>query len=457
MKTPVTGKTLIDWGYASAPWFTEALKKAENFQKAGHDEAAIKAMIAEIAEQNKTLELGSLRPLDVGICMEVLHEGDPEIRDHTAKVFDALTSTTRLPNVHKAAMLPDACYAPGSLPVGGVVSSKDIHPAWHSADVCCSVAMTVFKDDIDPKLVMDTGMSVSHFGPGGRPRSGQIWPDEILLKKFYANEFAKHLVSEAIEFNGTQGDGNHFFYVGRLRSTGQVTIVTHHGSRKPGALLYKMGMEEAQKHTRRACPNAALTDAWIPGDSIAGRDYWEALQIIREWTKNNHFVIHNRVRSKLKLTVAREQWNEHNFVFQKSDGLFYHAKGATPAWDGYANDWTGTTLVPLNMAKPILVIEGSNNARSLGFAPHGAGRHLSRSAFVRLQGSFDANELIKSTAPGIDVRFYLDEPDISELPIAYKDADDIERQINKYGLAKIVDYVDPYGTIMAGKKVWKKS
>ena len=28
---------------------------------------------------------------------------------------------------------------------------------------------------------------------------------------------------------------------------------------------------------------------------------------------------------------SRERfWNEHNFVFRKSDGLFYHAKGATP-------------------------------------------------------------------------------------------------------------------------------
>ena len=34
-------------------------------------------------------------------------------------------------------------------------------------------------------------------------------------------------------------------------------------------------------------------------------------------------------------------WNEHNFVFRKSDGLFYHAKGATPAWQGFAADTAG--------------------------------------------------------------------------------------------------------------------
>ena len=34
---------------------------------------------------------------------------------------------------------------------------------------------------------------------------------------------------------GTQGDGNHFFFVGRIASTGETALVTHHGSRKPGA------------------------------------------------------------------------------------------------------------------------------------------------------------------------------------------------------------------------------
>lgn len=32
-------------------------------------------------------------------------------------------------------------------------------------------------------------------------------------------------------------------------------------------------------------------------------------------------------------------WNEHNFVFRRSDGLFYHGKGATPAFD----NWTRPT------------------------------------------------------------------------------------------------------------------
>jgi hypothetical protein len=73
----------------------------------------------------------------------------------------------------------------------------------------------------------------------------------------------------------------------------------------------------------------------------------------------------------------------NNFVFRKADGLFYHAKGATPAWPEFADDSSGLTLIPLNMAEPILIARGRNAENGLGFAPHGAGRNFSRTAFVR--------------------------------------------------------------------------
>ena len=57
-----------------------------------------------------------------------------------------------------------------------------------------------------------------------------------------------------IEHHGTQGDGNHFFYVGRMASSGAIALVTHHGSRKPGAMLYKAGMERAEQTRRTLSP-----------------------------------------------------------------------------------------------------------------------------------------------------------------------------------------------------------
>lgn len=47
---------------------------------------------------------------------------------------------------------------------------------------------------------------------------------------------------------------------------------------------------------------------------------------------------------------------------------------------------------------------------------------------------------------------------ISELPSSYKKADRVISQIAEYGLADIVDCIDPYGCIMAGDlpPAWQK-
>ena len=78
------------------------------------------------------------------------------------------------------------------------------------------------------------------------------------------------MIGAAIEHNATQGDGNHFFYVGRVRSSGRVALVTHHGSRGPGGKLYAAGMTSAEKFpARQASPDSAH-NAWIPSETPEG-------------------------------------------------------------------------------------------------------------------------------------------------------------------------------------------
>ena len=136
-------------------------------------------------------------------------------------------------------------------------------------------------------------------------------------------------------------------------------------------------------------------------------------------------------------------------LFQR-DGLFLHGKGATPAWDGYAPDATGLTLVPLNMAEPVLVVRGQDNPAALGFAPHGAGRNFSRGEHRRRMEGLTPEAMLAREAPGLDVRSWAGPVDASELPSSYKRAAEVVRQIESFGLATIEDYIDPYGCIMAG-------
>jgi tRNA-splicing ligase RtcB (3'-phosphate/5'-hydroxy nucleic acid ligase) len=387
---------------------------------------------------------------------------DQDEADNVAAVEKHMVELMRVPTVVAGAVMPDACpagTAPGTIPVGGVIAATAIHPGMHSSDICCSMALSVFSE-VDPTKILDAGMKLSHFGGGGRPYSEDMRPSGDLLAQFEGNRFLSMMTDVATKHFGTQGDGNHFFYVGRVASTGQVALVTHHGSRKPGALLYKLGMDTAEKHRRKLSPETGTHNGWIPNETDDGRAYWDALQIIRTWTKKNHFAIHDAVAKHLQLKVKDRFWNEHNFVFRKTDGLFYHAKGATPAFPFYASDTNGLTLIPLNMAEPILIARGLDAPNGLGFAPHGAGRNFSRTAFMKRFAHMTEAEIVAEQTKGIDARYFCGIPDVSELPAAYKNAASVRRQITEYGLAEVVDIIEPIGSIMAGDwqrdAPWKK-
>jgi RNA-splicing ligase RtcB len=102
------------------------------------------------------------------------------------------------------------------------------------------------------------------------------------------------------------------------------------------------------------------------------------------------------------------------------------------------------------MGQPILIVRGSDAEHGLGFSPHGAGRNLSRTAHKRSMGDRPVEDIVAEETRGLDCRFFCGRPDISELPSAYKSAASVRRQIEHFGLAKVVDEVLPYGSIMAG-------
>ena len=335
----------------------------------------------------------------------------------------------------------------GTIPVGGVVAARNaIHPGMHSADICCSVMISDL-GEADPKAVLDAAQSVTHFGIGGR--QGRRFTVSLkLLDALRENRFTNDpkLLRMAQEHMGTQGDGNHFLFVGRSRATGRTHLVTHHGSRGPGAALYKMGMIAAEKFRRAQSPETLKGNAWIPADSEEGRAYWEALQLIRKWTKANHSGLHQAALEAAKAELSDRYWNEHNFVFER-DGLYLHGKGA---FDGWAADATERTLIPLNMSEPVLVVRGKDQAHGLGFSPHGAGRNFSRSEHRRRHAEKTAEQLFAEETQGLDIRFHAGRIDVSELPSGYKRAESVVRAIKRYDLAEIEDYIDPYGCIMAG-------
>jgi RNA-splicing ligase RtcB len=450
----VTGKTLIDLGYKPSKWFKNVIDYA-NTNNLESD--AIHKYIDSIVP--KTLE-PHREPISFhkNIVADNKHE-----QSNIDSVCAAMSNILTIPTAVNAAIMPDACpTGPNDIPVGGIVVTKNaIHPSMHSADICCSMMATDL-GFTTPSVVLEAAFKLTHFGVGGRQTSHRWLPNDLkdkICSNYYLNS-AKSL-KYAKDHLGTQGDGNHFLFVGIRKSDGHTIMVTHHGSRGFGANLYKEGLYKAEQFRQELSPNSNSKHPWIPFDTREGQDYWEALQIVREWTKLNHEIIHTLVSKNVWCSNPERFWNEHNFVFKKDD-LFYHAKGATPLDDIFVPDSTnGLRLIPMNMKESILVVRGQSTETNLGFAPHGAGRNFSRSDHRKLtmiRNNKSKAEIVAEETAGLDVRFFSGVADITELPSAYKNADKVKEQIKKFNLGTIVDEIEPYGCIMAGEidKPWRR-
>lgn len=461
----MNGNDLQALGFKPGAHFKAMLELGNNLEEHEISQRQIFEALTELYEEAcfKELKIPLQKSVPYSLFLEA--SSDEFEQKNFAAVEATMQEVMKTPTVVGGYIMPDACPAGplGTIPVGGVVIAKNaIHPGMHSADICCSMFLTSIDAEVDVKEVLDVVEKVSHFGTGGR-KEYPMGHGHAIIKRAENNRFlAKVLMFKAMSDQlATQGDGNHFFYVGKKESTGELTFVTHHGSRKPGALLYKEGMRIAESFRKQLSPDTLKQNAWIPANSDEGKEYWEALQIIREWTKYNHEVIHREVLLALGLSsknITDTFWNEHNFVFKKDD-LFYHAKGSTPVWGTHAHDADihGRTIIPLNMGEPILIVKNHKN-NSTGFAPHGAGRNYSRTAFKKLNARKTVEKLMEEQTSHIDARFYSKKADSSELPTAYKNAAEVTRQIKAYELANIVDKILPLGSIMAGEQeqFWRK-
>jgi hypothetical protein len=474
----ITGDTLIAWGIKPGKSFKAALALARKLAAEGQGFEAVRAAIVDKFPAPVVMTRRAS-----GTFTEAISAETDEDAANIASVRAHMAELMRCPMLEHGAIMPDACpsgSAPGTIPVGGAVVSRAIHPAFHSADICCSMYATIIAKGQSTRAFMDALVATTRFGPGARPQSDWIADaitDEIEATK---NPFLSQLAGRAKAQLCDQGDGNHFAYFGAMTVTPQLTtqlagsgqaelaralegqtdvdvLVTHHGSRDLGAQVYKRGLAAAMAHVAGIAPGTPPHQAWLDAHSEVGNDYWDALQYVARWTKRNHQLVHERTLARLGVTPLAQFGNEHNFVW-KRDGLFYHGKGATPAWRSDAGHPL-LGLIPLNMAAPILLTLGRDNAEFASFAPHGAGRNKSRTAILRQLGLLGlpldevisrSRRIVDEQTEGLDVRFFYDRPDVSESPMAYKSADQVREQIERFGLADVVGLITPKGCVMAG-------
>lgn len=481
-------RDLLAAGWQEGPRIGKALRRARELEQSGLERTALLEQLE--TEFPKVLPLIELREERAPLAEAILASNALEESNlHACR--GRMGELLRMPVIEAGALMPDACPSSrdtAAIPVGGAIAVRNaIIPGAHSADVCCSLFASFFAPTHPVGEMMDHLQKITHFGAGGRPR-GQQWTSAVLEEPVWDNPFLSGLRSRAQDFLGTQGDGNHFAYLGDVRfDEKQISeleakgyaelaasirhygghfrvLVTHHGSRGLGADLYKRGQKAARRWCDLNAKQVPDSAAWIPADTEEGQAYWEALQYVGRWTRENHALIHRAFLGRLGLEAQLQFGNAHNFVWKRGD-LFLHGKGATPAWcDEAGRPLLG--LIPLNMGREILVVLGGDREDYLSFCPHGAGRNQSRTATLRPykdeDGKIDPSTIkavLEATAPGLDIRWYSGSPDLSESPIAYKDANKVKEEISQFKLARIIAEISPLGCIMAGEAdepAWQK-
>jgi len=414
-----------------------------------------------------SLDDGSLKPIQ-----NFMETSDNEyVIENNEKVLSTVRNILNTPYTKEAIIQADGCTTgESSMPVGVMVSSEKIHPNYFSADIACSLKATCV-GEIDPQLVFDTLKGIVHFGGGARQGTG------ILGQKLHTIPIPKELSLELRDnrythpiwknrdfdnFNMTCGASNHFVNVCVSENTGHTWIVSHFGGRKPAATLFKRGMEIAKDHCKNICPDLDPNYSWIPEDEE--NCYYEALLLIKKWTQTSHEMLHKAAYSALNVVPIDQYYTPHNFVLRRSDGLYEHFKGSTTLKKEHNPE--NLKVIPLNMRDPVLLVSNHPENTS-GYAPHGAGRIFSRSNWMKQKGFNDIkapskykecksngmiDKLIQEELGPLAPNYvsFTKNPDISELPSAYRDYSVIITEIEKQKIAIIEDKLIPIGSIMAG-------
>src|SRR5690606_31200302 len=114
-----------------------------------------------------TLQPKQYEPFSEPLPFEIYIEGDHE---NVQKSIEAMRHVMTSPTAVSGALMPDACpTGKNQIPVGGVIETHNaIHPAFHSADICCSLFGTNF-GRINPKDPLDKANKATHFGPTRSP------------------------------------------------------------------------------------------------------------------------------------------------------------------------------------------------------------------------------------------------------------------------------------------------
>jgi release factor H-coupled RctB family protein len=347
-----------------------------------------------------------------------------------------LYATSKLEGMRLAVGFPDLHPGKGS-PVGAAfVTEGLIYPYLLGGDIGCGMAL--FKTDLvqrDIKLNRWAGLRFDL----EYPWEGDV--GEVLA----ATELESSEFDEAL---GTIGGGNHFAELQRVEEIldasafkrfglgkQQLVVLVHSGSRGLGESVLRAYVDEHQANGSDAESSAAAT--YLKDHDIAVR-----------WAKTNRALIARRFVEAIG-AEAECLWDGcHNSITRREsegDTLWVHRKGAVVT-EGEPVVIPGSRGSLSYLVKP--TEDGQSNAWSLA---HGAGRKWARSETrLRMRERFGMHQLTQTPLGG---RVICERRELlfEEAPAAYKNIEDVVRDLVDAGLVSVIATFRPLLTYKTRK------
>ncbi len=402
---------------------------------AGEIRRRLSNVVAAPADHIESPELGALAAALVALAQRssvdnVRNEAVPYRRwgdDVEPTAVTQMDNACRLPISVAGALMPDAHQGYG-LPIGGVLATRNaVIPYAVGVDIACRMKLSVL--DLPPEQLNQRPDRLrraieaeTSFGVGATFRDRRH--HEVMDHNWRISPVTERLKDKAWSQLGTSGSGNHFVELGvltldapelGLESGRYLALLSHSGSRGTGAAVADHYSRLARS-LRRDLPRELVHLAWLDLDSEAGREYWQAMQLMGRYAAANHELIHRHIVDHLGARVLAGVENHHNFAWierHRGQEVVVHRKGATPAGDGDLG------VIPGSMASPAYVVRGRGNPDSLRSAAHGAGRRMSRTEARRRFSRRELDALL--AARGVQLL----SAGLDEVPMAYKDIDQV--------------------------------
>ncbi len=413
----------------------------------------------------------------------------------TAKETFGTRDVILTPDMHLGNFIPTGCV---------LTSSNHIYPGSIGDDIGCGMRLirtNLTKDRINVDILRDIIQRIDSSIPTGfdhnpSPLITRERMIDLLTGAYHTDEndvrehpsyhcdarfLSEKLLVEAEGTLGTLGGGNHFIEIQTVDIIfnpeigakwglyeDQVVIMIHSGSRSLGAMI-ALDCIKSINHffSDWGIPTSKKDAIYCPENSDLGKEYINEMRVALNFSIENRSFMARKVMEVLKNVFEDVHCDTlydicHNTITQEmiyKDNCWIHRKGATrafPANHKFLKDtpWYNSghpVLLPGSMGSKSYIMRGldSGASRSAYYSiNHGAGRKMGRKQALR--------EISDETAIRSLGRVLTNQSEIlsikDEVPLVYKDIDEIIDSVEGSGIAESIAVLSPVGVVKGANR-----